>query len=231
MEVADVLFDLDDTLCDFSGARDRGLANAVQLLPGDCRQEAFTIWKNHEPALFRSFADKKITRDDYRYERFRMLIPAELTEEQVHLPGQMNECFMLEVNDRITLVDGAVDCLQTLGIQNIRCHLVTNGPTDGQRQKIKRLKLESWLEYIQIGEEVGVFKPDPQAFELALAQIGRPPETVVMVGDSLRDDIDPAKKLGMRAIHVSLQSDQGVPLAQVAAMVSSFNEAGGPPDR
>jgi FMN phosphatase YigB (HAD superfamily) len=37
--------------------------------------------------------------------------------------------------------------------------------------------------------EVGVVKPDPAIFELALDRLGRPGRRTLMVGDSPRDDV------------------------------------------
>jgi len=43
----------------------------------------------------------------------------------------------------------------------------------------------------------GACKPDPRVFLYALGKLGREPGEVLMVGDSLRRDIGPAKKIGM----------------------------------
>ncbi len=48
--------------------------------------------------------------------------------------------------------------------------------------------------------EHGRMKPHPSIFEAALAQIGAAPHESVMVGDSLRHDVEGALRAGMRAI-------------------------------
>jgi len=48
--------------------------------------------------------------------------------------------------------------------------------------------------------EHGRMKPHPSIFEAALAQIGAAPADAVMVGDSLRHDIEGALRAGMRAV-------------------------------
>ena len=201
--ITDVFFDLDDTLCDFSGARDRGLAAAFAMLPVADRPDALGIWNEREPGLFRSFAAKRLDREQYRFARFEMTLPPELTEDRQATVASMNQLFMTEVNDRVALMPGALECLAEVRSRSIGCHLLTNGPTDGQRRKIARLGLEQLLDYVQIGEEVGVFKPDPRAYELALGRIDQSASSVVMVGDSLIDDVIAAKAVGLRAIHLS----------------------------
>ena len=48
--------------------------------------------------------------------------------------------------------------------------------------------------------EHGYMKPHRSIFEAALAKAGVPPEQAVMVGDSLKHDIDGALAIGMRAV-------------------------------
>ena len=47
---------------------------------------------------------------------------------------------------------------------------------------------------------VGVRKPDPQIFQLGIEALGMSPEEVTVVGDSLENDILPARQLGCRAV-------------------------------
>ena len=47
---------------------------------------------------------------------------------------------------------------------------------------------------------VGIRKPDPQIFQLGIEALGMSPEEVTVVGDSLENDILPARQLGCRAV-------------------------------
>ena len=47
---------------------------------------------------------------------------------------------------------------------------------------------------------VGVRKPNPTLFRLGVDALELPPEEVLVVGDSLRKDIEPAEKLGCKAV-------------------------------
>ncbi len=60
-----------------------------------------------------------------------------------------------------------------------------------------------WMEYFSefwISEEVRLRKPEKQFFTGLLEKIGCEPGGVVMIGDRLDADIEPAKELGMRAV-------------------------------
>jgi putative hydrolase of the HAD superfamily len=58
---------------------------------------------------------------------------------------------------------------------------------------------------------VGVRKPDPQIFRLGIEALGMPPGNIVVVGDSLENDIRPARQLGCRTVW--LQGDISVLLS------------------
>ncbi len=47
---------------------------------------------------------------------------------------------------------------------------------------------------------VGVRKPDPQIFRLGCEALGMEPEQVLVIGDSLRKDIEPAESIGCRVM-------------------------------
>lgn len=56
------------------------------------------------------------------------------------------------------------------------------------------------LRLIIDSNRVGLRKPDPAIFDLALAQIGFDPENVIFVGDSYERDMIPSKRVGMKTI-------------------------------
>ncbi len=56
------------------------------------------------------------------------------------------------------------------------------------------------LDVVIDSERVGVRKPDPSIFKIAMDRIDEPASSVVFVGDSYERDIMPCKSLGMRVI-------------------------------
>ena len=54
--------------------------------------------------------------------------------------------------------------------------------------------------HLLTSERVGAPKPDPQIYESALDQTGHNPENVLMVGDSLENDVEAALRCGLSAI-------------------------------
>jgi FMN phosphatase YigB (HAD superfamily) len=48
--------------------------------------------------------------------------------------------------------------------------------------------------------EVGVSKPDPEIFRIALTKLDLVPARAIFIGDSYERDIAPARQLGMKTI-------------------------------
>lgn len=204
-----VLFDLDDTLCDFAGARRRGLTAAFAPLEPTAAEAALRLWGEVEPGLYRYFSRRVLSRDGYRRLRFAAVLSAVRGTHAGAVPepydldnaaGAMNHAFMTEVNDRVKPVPGAVQCLRALAEQGVGCHVLTNGPLDGQQRKLTVTGLRDLVDRVYVSEELGVAKPDPEVFRRALADLGVPADQVLMVGDSFEYDVAPARAAGLPAL-------------------------------
>jgi ribulose-1,5-bisphosphate 5-phosphatase len=80
--------------------------------------------------------------------------------------------------------------------------LLTNENTRSQILKMAEIDPEGrWFRHIMTSEEVGCEKPAAAMFEAAQSALGCAPQEIVMVGDSMDDDIVPALQLGLHAIH------------------------------
>jgi len=79
--------------------------------------------------------------------------------------------------------------------------LVSNHTTLPQLKKIEILNISRFFPVVITSEEVGVEKPDPQIFHLALERLGVKANESIFIGDSLRGDIEGAAQIGMRTIH------------------------------
>lgn len=62
--------------------------------------------------------------------------------------------------------------------------------------------LDACFEALSISALLGVAKPELRIFEHALATLGAAPHDAVMIGDSLKNDIMPAKALGMLTVWI-----------------------------
>lgn len=87
--------------------------------------------------------------------------------------------------------------------KDYRLALLTNGASDIQRDKINGSELGHFFDTIIVSGEIGLGKPNPKLFRMALERLGTAPEESVMIGDSLRRDIAGARAVGIRTIWIN----------------------------
>jgi putative hydrolase of the HAD superfamily len=96
------------------------------------------------------------------------------------------------------------------------------------RQTMSRDDLDRFFDIWIISAEVGVEKPDPRIFEVAVEAADVAPSRCAMVGDRLDNDVVPAKALGMRGVWLlrGEAPDDPTPdqIARVDAAVRSLAE-------
>lgn len=81
--------------------------------------------------------------------------------------------------------------------------LATNADDSWEREiraALKRVRLNRVIERVYCSNEVGARKPSPAFYAHILRDLALPPERIVMVGDSLRNDVQGAMKCGLRAL-------------------------------
>lgn len=78
--------------------------------------------------------------------------------------------------------------------------VVSNNAQQEQLDKLAFLRLGHLIDELVVSEAVGVAKPDPRIFEIALRRVGARPADAVMIGDSWSNDVRGARAAGIRAI-------------------------------
>jgi HAD superfamily hydrolase (TIGR01549 family) len=104
------------------------------------------------------------------------------------------------------LYDDVEPVLRTLAGAGLRIGLISNTqrPLD---VFATHFELGGLISTAVSSAEHGFLKPHPAIFEAALASIGVPAAEAVMVGDSVKHDIEGARQVGMRAILVRRNGD------------------------
>lgn len=93
----------------------------------------------------------------------------------------------------------AVVVLENLS-ERYQLGLITNGRRESQNAKIDHAGIRKFFGAIKISEEEGVKKPDPAIFERCPGQLNVAPERAVYVGDHPQNDVEAARRLGIRGI-------------------------------
>lgn len=110
---------------------------------------------------------------------------------------QMNEEYVRD--EDLYLDPQAITVLTELRRHGLSTGLVTNSPKL-LLEVLPTLEIAQLLDNITISSVVGVEKPDPRIFRLALKQICVAPYQAVYVGDNLITDVNGANRAGMVGI-------------------------------
>ena len=201
-----ILFDLDDTLYDlrsyWHGRLHEALDGIVERFPHFDRDELVRA----------AIADKVYV------EKLPAFLRAQGVDDEA-LIAATQAAFGQDWFERLVLFDDAAHTLQTLR-QRFKLGLVTNGPSRTQRPKIERFHLAEHLDLLIVSEEVGVAKPDPAIFRIALDRLGVQPDETLFVGDSIEFDMRGALAAGLPFVWMNprgepLPPDLPAPLAEI----------------
>jgi putative hydrolase of the HAD superfamily len=107
-------------------------------------------------------------------------------------------------------VEGARAVLDRLPAMGLRIACVSN--SDGRaEQHLVEAGVREGLEFVVDSQHVGVEKPDPAIFRIALERMGLPPGRALYVGDIRSVDEAGARAAGMRFVLLDPFGDYGAP--------------------
>jgi 2-haloacid dehalogenase/putative hydrolase of the HAD superfamily len=197
-----VIFDLDDTLVDFAATRRIAHLRLSELLTVEGIEPLayLKVCTEIDRALFTLFEQGTLTREQYRARRFADPFDRLGLSPRSGLVAQLNKLFMDCVNDSPLLHDDVWPTIKRLRSLGLQIAILTNGPSDGQRRKLKACGLGDAVDHIAIGEEIGASKPQAAAFRSVLDRFGLEAEHALMVGDSPELDYDAAVQAGLKAL-------------------------------
>lgn len=202
LDLRGVLFDLDDTLAASAEAEERVWHDVADViasrLPGIDRDE---LRGRYLEALHRHYPDLAAGRTDAL--TFRRVRLAEALEPWGALDDDLFEAYLAEkrrIPEEVEPFPEAIATVRALRGRGIRVGVLTNGPSDLQRRKLEVSGIGAELDAIAISEELGVAKPDGEAFRKALDLLGTRAEETAMVGDSLENDVLGALEAGLAAV-------------------------------
>ncbi|MDD1769753.1 MAG: HAD family hydrolase, partial [Methanomassiliicoccales archaeon] len=102
------------------------------------------------------------------------------------------------------LVEGAPQMLADIRGMGYRIGLVSDVawglPSRFPLQDMRHYGLDRYFDDMIFSTDVGIRKPNPEIFRMALLHVGAEPEEAVFVGNNLQADIKGAQNVGMRAV-------------------------------
>lgn len=95
----------------------------------------------------------------------------------------------------------AENVLKALSERDYKIGIIANQSL-GTQSRLENWGLMKYIRLVIASAEEGVAKPDKEIFLRALSRAECLPENAYMIGDRLDNDIEPAKKLGMKTIWI-----------------------------
>ena len=200
-----LLFDLDDTLLDYSGGVDESWREAcvtccapmgldVERLMTTLAETRQSFWS--DPSRHR----QERVNMERAWQRIAGQALASLGVSRDGLDAAMAREYAARRRAVMQLFPDARETLERLRARGVPLGLVTNGDAGQQRDKIKRFELAPFFEVIVIEGEFGAGKPDEAVYRHALDRLGVVPGEASMVGDHLEFDVAGPQRLGLRGI-------------------------------
>jgi putative hydrolase of the HAD superfamily len=196
------LFDLDDTLFDHAhstrvalGVIQRQLA-PLRALALDALEAAHAVVLEE---VHRQVLAGALDVDAARIVRFRSLVESYgggATDAEIEAGARAYRAAYLEAR-RPTA--GAAALLRALRPHG-RIGVVSNNVMNEQAAKMIVCGLREHVDALVVSEEVGIAKPDPRIFRVALDRLGAPADDAVMIGDSWSADVAGALAAGIRPV-------------------------------
>ena len=178
-----VFFDLDGTLSNRNAAIRRWLAQ---------HQRKFVLPDAYAPRF--------LELDDFGYRPKSVVIPQLVQELGLpHDPAELLEDFSAHAFAAPVPMPHAYAVLEQLRARGVRLGIVTNGWVEAQTKTLEGLDLPRRVDDVVISKAVGLTKPDPRIYQLALERLGVAAADCWFVGDSPRNDVWGPQQVGLRA--------------------------------
>lgn len=197
--IKNLIFDLDNTLYDFSTIWKKSNKLVYEYLEYDkiaSYEEFFKHYKAINNMLVEEVLKGNIKLREIRNKRLKLTLEKLgiiLAEEDCNNYYEKQFDFIIESIKPNEEVNLWLSCLS----KKYKMILLTNGKSCEQRKKLAKLGLENLFK-LYISGETHISKPKAEAFINVLEKENIVASETMMIGDSLHHDINPANKLGMK---------------------------------
>ncbi|MCC6406032.1 MAG: TIGR02253 family HAD-type hydrolase [Planctomycetes bacterium] len=196
-ELRAILFDIDDTLCDTTGFARQARRNAVKaMVAAGLKADPEVVFAELEEVIAEFSSNY-----EHHFDKLLLRLPREsLTNLNRSLVVAAGVAAYHDTKfHELRTFPGVKELFHDLKAAGLRLGVITHGLSVKQAEKLVRLGLVPYLdrEAVFISDEIGISKPNPKLYQLALRTLALQPRQVMYVGDNPKNDIAPPKKLGM----------------------------------
>ncbi|SFX57082.1 Haloacid dehalogenase-like hydrolase [Thermoactinomyces sp. DSM 45891] len=196
-----IVFDLDETLCNHTRGEQDSLQEVFKAYFCDLGlsfgefHEVFSkfnrvSWANFEKGI----QDVEAT---LTY-RFKLLCDFYGMEERL---AEVSSAYKSAYIKKCVPYEGVESLLSKLS-ESYLLAVCSNGMEQIQMGKLKYHKMDSYFSCFQFGSCYPFCKPHLHFFQSLVDELAAEPRDILFIGDSLTNDIMPAKNIGMKTLHI-----------------------------
>ena len=205
-----VVFDVDDTLVDHSGAASQAALLLIRrygaVLPY-ADDEFVGLWHDAADRHFAAYNAGECSYQEQRRRRIRDFFGGDLTDQEA---DNLFAVYLVGYERFWALFRDVLPCLDAL--DGRRLAIISNNHSEPTRLKLARTGIEQRFEDVVTPDVAGVSKPDAGIFDATCARLDVEPAACVYVGDKLDSDARAAQAAGWRGIWLD-RSGTGTPLS------------------
>jgi len=193
MSIKAVLFDLDNTLVDFVKMKKEACKSAINsMIDAGLRMKKKEGYKKLMECYFRLGLDSSIAFTKFMEEQTgkvdEKVLKAAIKGYRKTKPNFLKPYpYVLET-------------LEMIKSLRLKMGIVTDAPREKALQRLNAMHITNYFDLIITLDDTGVKKKELKPLKLAMKKLNMLPEEILFVGDSLRRDIEPAKKVGMKTL-------------------------------
>jgi len=216
-----LLFDLDNTLLDFSAAEDIAFRKMVAdqgFSYSDTLKKDYQILNQK---LWQAYERGEKSRDEVVTTRFSLFFETLGKEVDGILLENRYRLYLEEGNQ---LMDGALELMKELSLR-FDLYIVTNGVSETQDKRLKSSGLFPFFKGVFVSEDTGFQKPMKEFFDWCFAKVPNIDiETTLIIGDSLSADIQGGINVGMDTCWINPFKVKNTSAIQPTYEISHLNE-------
>lgn len=190
-----VIFDFDNTLYDYNSCNIKSLDRVFKHIEENFNKEDVKkVYEiiNIEIKLSNNYCNK-FNKNIY-FKRLLESLNIHLDKLEYILKLYFDE---FDANLPLYIYPNIEDFLKFLKQDNIKIGILSNNNFRQQYDKLVKLNLISYIDYIQTSDENGYEKPHISMFHSIINKMKIPSENILMIGDNYEHDIEPAIELGL----------------------------------
>ena len=191
-----IIFDLDNTLYNYNLCHEIALNNSLEYIQSliNIKKDLLLKYFNDEKKIHKIQTSNTATSHN-KYIQFKKLLDF-LKINLLHLDDIFN-IYINSFNEQLKLYDYVLDFIKLLHSNNVKLYILTNNTCREQINRLKNLNILNYFDKIFTSEEFNTEKPDLKLYYNIIGKIGCNINTVAMIGDSYKDDIEPSIYIGI----------------------------------